>query len=105
MVQQQRIGVGKIIGVFGVKGWVKVFSDTSPKENILAYSPWYLEKGNEHKLVKVIDGRVQGKAVGGGGRDTDVHRGAGIPGERVEGGCHQCTSTKGEYDCICMQWT
>ncbi len=63
MVQQQRIGVGKITGVFGVKGWVKVFSDTSPRENILAYSPWHLEKGNENKLVKVINGRLQGKAI------------------------------------------
>ncbi len=63
MTEQQRIGVGKITGVFGVKGWVKVFSDTSPKENILTYSPWYLEKGNNSKLVKVIDGRVQGKAI------------------------------------------
>ena len=63
MDQQQRIGIGKITGVFGVKGWVKVFSDTAPKENILAYSPWYLEKGNENKLVKVINGRLQGKAI------------------------------------------
>ena len=63
MGQQQRIGIGKITGVFGVKGWVKVFSDTAPKENILAYSPWYLEKGNENKLVKVINGRLQGKAI------------------------------------------
>ena len=63
MAGQQHIGVGKITGVFGVKGWIKVFSDTTPKENILTYSPWRLEKGNEQKQLKVVDGRLQGKAV------------------------------------------
>ena len=34
------ISVGEIVGVFGVKGWVKVFSLTDPRENILSYSPY-----------------------------------------------------------------
>ncbi|MDP7537629.1 MAG: ribosome maturation factor RimM [Methylococcales bacterium] len=55
--------IGKITGVFGVNGWVKVFSDTSPRENIVNYSPWLLEKGREQRLLKVIDGRIQGKGV------------------------------------------
>jgi len=60
---QQQINVGKISGVFGVKGWVKVFSFTDNKENILNYSPWLLKKDNEIKIIKVIDGKLQGKAV------------------------------------------
>jgi len=60
---QQQINVGKISGVFGVKGWVKVFSFTDNKENILKYSPWLLKKDNEIKIIKVIDGKLQGKAV------------------------------------------
>ncbi|MBT4347293.1 MAG: ribosome maturation factor RimM, partial [Methylococcales bacterium] len=55
--------IGKITGVFGVNGWVKVFSDTSPRENIVNYSPWLLEKGREQRLLKVIDGRIQGKGI------------------------------------------
>ena len=27
--------IGRIAGIYGVKGWVKVFSYTQPKENIL----------------------------------------------------------------------
>ncbi len=57
------IDVGEISGVFGVKGWVKVFSFTDPRENILAYSPWRLQKGNDAIEVKVFQGRVQGKSV------------------------------------------
>ncbi|MDP1774108.1 MAG: ribosome maturation factor RimM [Methylobacter sp.] len=61
--QQQHISVGKISGVFGVKGWVKVFSFTDPRENILTYSPWLLQKGDQIKTVNVVDGQLQGKTI------------------------------------------
>lgn len=63
MSRQQHINVGRISGVFGVKGWVKVFSFTDARENILNYSPWLLKKDKETRLVDVIDGNLQGKAV------------------------------------------
>lgn len=63
MSKQQNINVGKISGVFGVKGWVKVFSFTDTRENILNYSPWLLKKDSESRSVTVIDGKLQGKAV------------------------------------------
>jgi len=57
------ISVGEIAGVFGVKGWVKVFSHTEPRENILNYSPWILKKAGKVKEVKLNNGRRQGKTV------------------------------------------
>ncbi len=63
MTKPEIINVGKISGVFGVKGWVKVFSFTDPRENILTYSPWLLKKGDETKTVEVIDGQLQGKTI------------------------------------------
>jgi 16S rRNA processing protein RimM len=63
LTKQKFINVGKISGVFGIKGWVKVFSYTEPTDNILNYSPWMLQKGNETKIVKVVSGKVQGKSV------------------------------------------
>jgi 16S rRNA processing protein RimM len=63
LTEQQYINVGKISGVFGIKGWVKVFSFTANKENILKYSPWVLRKADETKTIKVINGNLQGKAV------------------------------------------
>lgn len=57
------VDVGKISGVFGVKGWLKIFSYTSPKENILNYSPWLLKKAGEVKTVEVVDGNLQGGGV------------------------------------------
>jgi 16S rRNA processing protein RimM len=54
--------VGHIAGVHGVKGWVKVFSDTSPRENILNYSPWKIATGDKMQTIE-ISGRLQGKNV------------------------------------------
>jgi len=35
--------LGRIVGVHGVRGWVKVHSDTQPRENILSYPVWWLK--------------------------------------------------------------
>ncbi len=56
------ICVGHILGSQGIKGWVRVFSNTSPRENIVSYGPWLLELGNELKKV-AVSGRLQGKNV------------------------------------------
>ncbi|MGE0485751.1 MAG: ribosome maturation factor RimM [Gammaproteobacteria bacterium] len=34
--------VGRVSGVFGTRGWVRIHSYTRPLENILEYSPWSL---------------------------------------------------------------
>jgi 16S rRNA processing protein RimM len=56
------ICVGHILGAQGIKGWVRVFSNTSPRENIVSYSPWVIERGSELSKVEVT-GRLQGKNV------------------------------------------
>ena len=63
MSKQDLIHVGKISGVFGVKGWVKLFSYTEPKDNILSYKNWVLKKNGQDKTVKAIGGQVQGKGI------------------------------------------
>jgi 16S rRNA processing protein RimM len=57
------LNAGQISGVFGVKGWVKVFSFTHPRENILQYSPWLLQKNNQISEIKVIGGQRHGNTV------------------------------------------
>lgn len=58
-----KITLGKIVGVYGVKGWVKVFSETRPREDIFKYSPWQLELNGTAIEVKVQEGRAQGKGL------------------------------------------
>ncbi len=57
------IHVGKISGVFGIKGWVKVFSFTGYREDILKYSPWLLKKNAATKTVEVVSGQLQNQLV------------------------------------------
>jgi 16S rRNA processing protein RimM len=53
--------LGRVAGVHGLQGWVKVFSETEPRENILTYSPWYL--GAFAQPRDVLGGRRQGKGL------------------------------------------
>jgi 16S rRNA processing protein RimM len=46
-----------------VRGWVKVFSDTRPRENILNYSPWLVMRQGEWKEMALVEGRTHGPGV------------------------------------------
>jgi len=59
----KKIIVGKINGVYGVKGWVKVFSETDPREGITKYNPWFLKQQGKWREVKVESGRHQAKTI------------------------------------------
>jgi 16S rRNA processing protein RimM len=62
-VDSRRLLVGRISGVFGVKGWVKVYSYTEPRDNIMNYPRWYLKRGGQWQPVELEAGRKHGKAV------------------------------------------
>ncbi|MCB1868849.1 MAG: ribosome maturation factor RimM [Gammaproteobacteria bacterium] len=57
------VKLGWISGLFGVRGWVKVFSDTSPRTNILNFPCWHLCLAGEWKEHRLSTGRAQGKGV------------------------------------------
>ena len=57
------IVVGRITGLYGVRGWVKIFSHTQPRENILGYATWYLKKQGAWTACELETGRVHGKGV------------------------------------------
>ncbi|MBT8101695.1 MAG: ribosome maturation factor RimM [Gammaproteobacteria bacterium] len=57
------IVLGRISGVFGVKGWVRVFSYTDPREALLDYDSWLLGQEGEWRSAKVAEGQRHGKAV------------------------------------------
>jgi len=59
----KRIVVGRIAGVFGVKGWLKVMSYTSPRENILNYTPWQLQLKDTWREVLVQDWKAHNKGL------------------------------------------
>jgi 16S rRNA processing protein RimM len=58
-----RVEIGQINAVFGLKGWLKVFSFTNPKQNILDYPQVTLTRRNEVKVVNVVGGQIHGKNI------------------------------------------
>jgi 16S rRNA processing protein RimM len=60
---QQHIAIGKISGVFGLQGWVKVRSYTDPREGILQYSPWLLGREDGWVAVALAGGRPHGRGI------------------------------------------
>lgn len=55
--------LGRIVGIFGVKGWIKVFSYTKPRETIIEYGNWLLKRGEAWRAVTIEEGKLHGKLV------------------------------------------
>lgn len=55
--------LGRVSGVYGVRGWVRVFSHTDPRENILNYRPWFLRRAGNWESLDIAEGRRHGKGV------------------------------------------
>ncbi len=55
--------IGQINGLFGVQGWVKLFSYSNPRKNILSYQPWHIKVDGEWRTLEIVKGRVQGKTI------------------------------------------
>ncbi|MCW8930982.1 MAG: ribosome maturation factor RimM [Gammaproteobacteria bacterium] len=59
--------LGKISGYYGVKGWVKIYSYTQPRENIVRYKSLKIRSGNNSKEqwqdIQLDSGKAHGKGV------------------------------------------
>lgn len=62
-MDDRQVLLGRIVGVFGVDGWVKLHSFTEPRENIFRYRPWTLRGPAGESMVAAPQGRTQGKGV------------------------------------------
>ena len=60
----RRVLLGRIVGVYGVRGEVKIESFTEPRLRIFDYQPWLLERdAGVVEEVRDVRGRAQGKGV------------------------------------------
>ncbi len=63
MDESQFVVLGRITGAHGIRGWVKVYSETRPRDGILGYSPWFLRRNGQWVPFEVSEGRLQGKGL------------------------------------------
>jgi 16S rRNA processing protein RimM len=59
----EAVVLGRVSGVLGVRGWVKVFSYTRPMENILDYPRWTLRGRQGTARHELVEGRRQGRGL------------------------------------------
>jgi 16S rRNA processing protein RimM len=57
------VTLGHVTGAHGLQGWIKVHSDTSPRENITTYRRLLLNQGDGWQGWELSSGRRQGKNV------------------------------------------
>ncbi len=55
--------LGRIAGLYGVRGWVKVFSYTDPRDAVLEHREWLLERDGAWKACELVDGKRHGKGI------------------------------------------
>lgn len=58
-----RVAMGRVAGLFGIRGWIKVYSYTRPRDAILDYNPWLIAVRDEWRSIEVAEGRAQGKGI------------------------------------------
>ncbi len=63
MKENKEIILGKVGGVYGIKGWLKIHSFTDEQEAILDYFPWSLKLGNKIQSVEITDWRKHNKGL------------------------------------------
>ena len=61
--EYKRILIGRVAGIYGVKGWVKIVSYTRPPENIFLYSPWLIKRDDTWQKSVLKDGKIHGKGL------------------------------------------
>ncbi len=63
MLPETHLIVGKLVGIYGIKGWIKVISYTDPLENILSYKPWLLNDKGHWREIVLLQGKRHGKGL------------------------------------------
>ena len=58
-----QIQVGRIAGVYGIKGWLKIESYTRPPENILDFEYWLVGSADLWHEYRLCNTRYQGKSM------------------------------------------
>jgi 16S rRNA processing protein RimM len=54
----RRVTLGRIAGVFGVQGWLRIRSYSDPQKNLLRYKRWFL-KAPADREMRLLQGKDQ----------------------------------------------
>ena len=55
--------LGRLAGLYGVRGWFRIFSYAEPRAALLDYDEWLLKVSGRWQATAVIEGRQQGRTI------------------------------------------
>jgi 16S rRNA processing protein RimM len=61
--RERRLTMGRFGAPYGVRGWLRIHSHTSPPENLFRYSPWWVRLNGQWVMVRADEGRPHGKGL------------------------------------------
>jgi 16S rRNA processing protein RimM len=72
---ERRVVVGRIAALYGVQGWTRILSFTRPRERLLEYRPWEIERAGRWQPVVLDAAKIHGDGIiarfeGRGDRDS-----------------------------------
>ena len=93
------IVIGKLVGVYGTKGWFKIMSYTRPIENIFTYSPWLIKQNGDWQGMQLAEGKPHAKGlIASIKKITDRNEAMALVGSEIAIKRNQLAETKeGEY--------
>ncbi len=62
-MESRLVLMGRVVGVHGIRGWLKIESFTVPRAALIEYQPWRLRRGDAETLVDVIDSRAPAQSL------------------------------------------
>ncbi len=54
---------GRILGAYGVRGWLRVFSYTQPPDNLIRYPAWQLRHAEQRRSITLEAARREGRGL------------------------------------------
>ncbi|MCG6117242.1 MAG: ribosome maturation factor RimM [Aquimonas sp.] len=60
---ERRVLMGRVVGAFGVRGWLKIESYSNPRGQIFRYRPWLMGREGQLQEIQPLDLREQGRGV------------------------------------------
>ena len=61
--ERRHLVIARINGLFGVRGELKVFSYSRPRQQIFSYNPWLIKLGSSWIERKVVAGKSRGRGL------------------------------------------
>jgi len=57
-VDARLVLMGRVVGVHGIRGWIKVESFAEPLAALVDYRPWRLRRGDDQSIVEVAEAQA-----------------------------------------------